>query len=85
MNILFYILVLNCIFVYLFVDTTKPYLTEEMLLEIIDYCEEINCYSRLIRTLGEVYSDIDSLSRSFLQTDLSSPIDVMLDKSGGRI
>lgn len=60
-----------------------PYLTEEILYEIIDECEGTCCYSRLIRTLGEVYSSIKSLSRSFLQTDLNSPIDIILDKTRG--
>lgn len=68
-----------------FVGYTKPYLTEELLYEIIDDCEETKCYSRLIRTLGEVYSDISSLSRSFLQTDISSPIEAMLDRAGGNV
>lgn len=61
------------------------YLTEEKLYEIIDDCESRDNYSPLIRILGEVYSDIASLSRSFLQNELNSPIDVMLDKAGGKI
>ena len=60
------------------------YLTEEKLYEIIDDCESRDNYSPLIRILGEVYSDIASLSRSFLQNELNSPIDVMLDKAGGK-
>lgn len=60
-----------------------PYLTEDLLYEIIDECEEKDRYSKLIRTLGEVYSSIGSLAKSFPQTDINSPIDVMLDKAGG--
>lgn len=60
-------------------------LTEELLYEIIDECEEHNNYSRLIRTLGEVYSDVDSLSKSFLMSEDSSPLDAILDKAGGEI
>lgn len=60
-----------------------PYLTEDLLYEIIDECEEHNCYSRLIRTLGEVYSNIDSLAKSFLQVQPTSPLDAVLDKAGG--
>lgn len=67
-----------------FADDSIPYLTEELLYEIIDECEEQNNYSRLIRTLGEVYSDMDSLSRSFLVDDTSSPLDAILDKAGGK-
>lgn len=65
-----------------FADDT-PYLTENILYEIIDECEEKNNYSKLIRTLGEVYSSIGSLAKSFQETDMNSPIDVMLDKAGG--
>lgn len=68
---------------YLFTDDTTPYLTEELLYEVIDECEEHSNYSRLIRTLGEVYSDMDSLSRSFLVNESSSPLDAILDKAGG--
>lgn len=64
-------------------NVTVPYLTEERLYEIIDNCEEKQCYSPLIRMLGEVYSDMTSLSRSFLQNDVNSPIDAILDKTGG--
>ncbi|KAF5298616.1 hypothetical protein FQR65_LT09712 [Abscondita terminalis] len=63
-------------------STTVSYLTEERLYEIMDECEEQQNYSRLIRTLGEVFSSIDSLSQSFLQTELNSPLDV-LEQSGG--
>lgn len=65
------------------VEESVPYLTEDILYEIIDECEEHNCFSRLIRTLGEVYSSIESLSRSFLE-DVSSPLDTILDKAGGK-
>lgn len=67
-----------------FLDVTVPYLTEEKLYEIIDKCDEKQSYSPLIRMLGEVYSDMTSLSRSFLQSDINSPIDAILDKTGGK-
>lgn len=73
-----------CIVDYFISDDSIPYLTEELLYEIIDECEEHNNYSRLIRTLGEVYSDMDSLSRSFLVNEVNSPLDAILDKAGGK-
>lgn len=68
---------------YRLLDVTVPYLTEERLYEIIDKCEEKQCFAPLIRMLGEVYSDMTSLSKSFLQNDVNSPIDAILDKAGG--
>lgn len=53
-----------------FVDSV-PYLTEQRLYDIIDECEEQQNYSKLIRSLGEVYSNIESLAKSFLQEDES--------------
>ncbi|KAJ8984869.1 hypothetical protein NQ317_002708 [Molorchus minor] len=41
------------------------YLTEQSLYEIIDECETNESYSPLIRTLGEIFSSIENLSRSF--------------------
>lgn len=67
----------------MFTDDT-PYITEDILYEIIDECEQKKYYSKLIRTLGEVYSSIGSLAKSFQETDINSPIDVMLDKAGGK-
>ncbi|KAJ8914588.1 hypothetical protein NQ315_017293 [Exocentrus adspersus] len=49
------------------------FLTEQSLYDIIDECESNDSYSPLIRTLGEVFSSIENLSKSFLQTELSSP------------
>lgn len=51
--------------------------------EIIDYCEEQKSYSRLIRTLGAIYSSIDSLARSFLEVEDVSPIATALEQAGG--
>lgn len=51
--------------------------------EIIDFCEEQKNYSHLIRTLGAVYSSIESLAQSFLQVEDSSPIATALDEAGG--
>ncbi|XP_018332233.1 ubiquitin-protein ligase E3A [Agrilus planipennis] len=63
-------------------EKTIPFLTEERLFEILDDCEEHKNYARLIRTLGEIYSSIDSLSRSFLQSD-TSPVPDILDRAAG--
>lgn len=59
------------------------YLTEERMYEIIDDCEEQKNYSKLIHTLGEVFSNVESLSRSFLQVETSSPIDSILECAAG--
>ncbi|KAL0273410.1 UNVERIFIED_CONTAM: hypothetical protein PYX00_006078 [Menopon gallinae] len=63
-------------------EKTLPYLTEEKLIQIINTCQENNSYSLLIRTLGEVYSNPESLARSFLKSEPESPIEVMLEKAG---
>lgn len=52
------------------------FLTEQSLYDIIDECETNDSYSPLIRTLGEVFSSIENLSRSFVQTEVSSPTEV---------
>ncbi|CAG9859046.1 unnamed protein product [Phyllotreta striolata] len=43
------------------------FLTEQALYDIIDECEANNSYSPLIRTLGEIFSSIENLSKSFPQ------------------
>lgn len=53
------------------------YLTEQILYDIIDECEETKSFSKLIRTLGEVFSNIECLACSFLQT---SPPDSPITK-----
>ncbi|XP_047121045.1 ubiquitin-protein ligase E3A isoform X1 [Schistocerca piceifrons] len=60
---------------------TVPYLTEEKLMEVIRKCKEADSYSLLIRTLGEVYSSIPSLSASFRKEHPDSPIDAVLEKA----
>lgn len=59
------------------------FLTEQSLYDIIDECESNNSYSPLIRTLGEIFSSIENLSKSFLQ-ETSTPTDspTNLDCSG---
>ncbi|KAJ8931749.1 hypothetical protein NQ314_015281 [Rhamnusium bicolor] len=52
------------------------FLTEQLLYDIIDECETNESYSPLIRTLGEIFSSIENLSRSFVQTEVSSPTEV---------
>ena len=59
-----------------------PFLTEEKLLNIIKTCQNENSYCQLIRALGEVYSNPESLAQSFLRTEPESPIEVMLEKAG---
>nr|CAD7264827.1 unnamed protein product [Timema shepardi] len=65
--------------------TGKPiaFLTEEKLISILETCRQENSYSLLIRTLGEVFSSVDSLSRSFQRTGPESPLEAMLDKASG--
>lgn len=62
----------------------KPlsFLNEEKLVDIIKLCEEEGSYRHLIRALGEVYSNPESLAQSFLRTQPESPIEVMLEKAG---
>ncbi|XP_049820248.1 ubiquitin-protein ligase E3A isoform X2 [Aethina tumida] len=45
------------------------YLNEQILMDLIDDCKRNDNFSPLIRTLGEIFSNIECLSRSFLQTD----------------
>ncbi|XP_050296568.1 ubiquitin-protein ligase E3A isoform X2 [Anthonomus grandis grandis] len=54
-------------------QTSVPtHLTEEALYDIIDECESNETYSPLIRTLGEVFSSIENLSKSFSQEPFSA-------------
>lgn len=59
----------------LFVLAPIPtFLTEQALYDIIDECETKDSYSPLIRTLGEIFSSIENLSKSFPQ-EVSTPSD----------
>lgn len=49
-------------------NTSQSFLTEQILYDIIDECEQSDSYLTLIRKLGEVFSSIENLSRSFQQT-----------------
>ncbi|XP_030748877.1 ubiquitin-protein ligase E3A isoform X2 [Sitophilus oryzae] len=51
--------------------SVPSFLTEEALYDIIDECEANDSYSPLIRTIGEVFSSIENLSRSFAQEPFS--------------
>lgn len=64
----------------------KPlsFLNEEKLVDVIKVCEEEGSYRHLIRALGEVYSNPESLSQSFLRAQPESPIEVMLEKAGDK-
>lgn len=53
-------------------NTSQIFLTEQILYDIIDECEQSDSYLTLIRKLGEVFSSIENLSRSFQQTAASS-------------
>ncbi|XP_066246881.1 ubiquitin-protein ligase E3A isoform X2 [Euwallacea similis] len=48
------------------------FLTEQALYDIIDECETNESYSPLIRSLGEIFSSIENLSKSFPQERVSS-------------
>ncbi|XP_066585682.1 ubiquitin-protein ligase E3A [Prorops nasuta] len=61
---------------------SEPYLTEARLMEIIEKCKSEGSYSLLIRTLGEVFSRGEALSRSFQKTSKAdSPLAALLDKA----
>ncbi|XP_022905557.1 ubiquitin-protein ligase E3A [Onthophagus taurus] len=62
-------------------EESIPYLTEQKCYEIIDLCEETGKYVPLVKILGAVFSNMSKLSNSFLQNDMNSPIDAMLDKT----
>lgn len=72
---------LNCTNIF-FVEKPLSFLNEEKLVDIIKLCEEEGSYRHLIRALGEVYSNPESLAQSFLRTQPESPIEVMLEKAG---
>lgn len=60
----------------------EPYLTEGKLLEIIEKCRTEGSYSLLIRTLGEVFSSAEALSRSFQRAEKNdSPLAALLDRA----
>ncbi|KAK6637179.1 hypothetical protein RUM44_007593 [Polyplax serrata] len=63
-------------------EKAPPFLTEQKLLNIIKTCEVEDSYCQLIRAIGEVYSNPESLAQSFLRTEPESPIEVMLEKAG---
>ncbi|CAH0558670.1 unnamed protein product [Brassicogethes aeneus] len=48
------------------------FLNENILMDLIADCKKKENFSPLIRTLGEIFSSIECLSRSFLQTDIFS-------------
>ena len=59
-----------------------PYLTEAKLLDIINQCKSDGSYSLLIRTLGEVFSSAEALSRSFQKTEKNdSPLVALLERA----
>lgn len=59
-----------------------PYLTEAKLLDIIGLCKSEGSYSLLIRTLGEVFSSAEALSRSFQKMEKDdSPLAALLERA----
>nr|CAH7726842.1 unnamed protein product [Callosobruchus chinensis] len=58
-------------------------LTEQTLYNIIDECEANDSYSPLIRTLGEIFSSIENLSRSFIEEVTPTDEPVMNIESTG--
>ncbi|XP_048511578.1 ubiquitin-protein ligase E3A isoform X2 [Athalia rosae] len=59
-----------------------PFLTEPKLLDIIQRCKSEGSYSLLIRTLGEVFSSAEALSRSFQKSaENDSPLAALLDRA----
>ncbi|XP_043268036.1 ubiquitin-protein ligase E3A [Venturia canescens] len=59
-----------------------PYLTEAKLLEIIGLCKSEGSYSLLIRTLGEVFSSAEALSRSFQKVEKDdSPLVALFERA----
>lgn len=61
--------------IFFVLDPLPTFLTEQALYDIIDECEANDSYSPLIRTLGEIFSSIENLSRSFPQETNSTPTD----------
>ncbi|CAG5075006.1 Similar to Ube3a: Ubiquitin-protein ligase E3A (Mus musculus) [Cotesia congregata] len=59
-----------------------PYLTESKLMDIIEHCKSEGSYSKLIRTLGEVFSSSEALGRSFQKAEKNdSPLAALLDRA----
>lgn len=51
-------------------------------MDIIEHCKSEGSYSKLIRTLGEVFSSSDALSRSFQKAEKNdSPLAALLDRA----
>lgn len=68
---------------YIIISAPVPtYLTEQSLFDIIDECETSESYSPLIRTLGEIFSSIENLSKSFPQDRNSSSSTPNIEDSG---
>ncbi|XP_034937131.1 ubiquitin-protein ligase E3A [Chelonus insularis] len=63
-------------------DKPIPYLTEAKLLDLIESCKVEGSYSSLIRSLGEVFSSSEALSRSFQKVEQSeSPLVALLERA----
>ena len=65
----------HCIFK-LFSAPHVQYLTEDRVKDIIEKCKEIGSWSQLIRVIGAVFNNPDSLSHSFLKNVDKSPKEV---------
>lgn len=60
------------------------YLTEQILYDIIEECEANDSYSKLIKTLGKVFCNIECLACSFLQTETPDIEEKSIDKDTGK-
>ncbi|XP_045483722.1 ubiquitin-protein ligase E3A isoform X3 [Harmonia axyridis] len=61
------------------------YLTEQILYDIIEECEANDSYSKLIKTLGKVFCNIDCLACSFLQTETPDIEEKSFDKDTDKV
>lgn len=57
-------------------------LTENRLIEVIESCGQAGTFAPLVRALGEAFSGIDTLARSF-RKEIRSPVDALLERAPG--
>lgn len=61
----FFVVVVFCFFLFFLNISDLNYLTEEKVYEILSVCDETEDYSPLIRVIGRVFSNAESLVQSF--------------------
>lgn len=59
-------------------------LTEQRLIDVIEACGRAGSYAPLVRALGEAFSSIETLARSFRQ-EVRSPVDALLERAPGNL